>query len=336
MSVELPRGQRRFYDRELAGAYRTTCDGAFVDCNEAMARILGFGSRDELLAEPQHLRFDGRAASLDRLRASGLVAGEEACLRRRDGRSALVVYSEQLRREPDGRELIEGTLIDVTDRRGRMPGDRLLSALAGGVAHQVTEPLASVVANLGYAIETLSAMGPRGGLRDGAVALEIDRALRDAKRGTDAIRHVLRDLAIFAMPPGATSGTTDLGRVLRSALAVLATELHGRARLETCFEEGVAVAGSEPLLGRCVLQALLDALEAMDDGGKGHLLRVSTRSEPERAVVEIEDSGTRHPPPDRGLGLLGCHAVVAAMRGTLTVTPGGSGGQRLVIDLPRA
>src|SRR5437763_15500138 len=40
---------RVLFERNLAGVYRTTIDGRILDCNEAMARILGFSSREELM-----------------------------------------------------------------------------------------------------------------------------------------------------------------------------------------------------------------------------------------------------------------------------------------------
>ena len=329
-------GQRRFHDRELAGVYRATLDGVILDCNEALARILGHASREELLRHGEALRFDGRAAALTRLRREGAVAGEEGCLHRTDGRQALVVYSERLGLDPDGREVVEGTVIDVTARRGA-PAERLLTALAGGVAHRVTEPLSSVVANLGYAIETLSAAGPRGGLRDGETTLELDRALRDAKRGADAIRGVLRDLAVFARPAGAADGTADLHRALTSALSVVAAEGRGRARVVADLGESLVVRGSEPVLGRCLLQILLDALEAMAVGGHDHVLRVTARRAGAWAEVEVSDTGLRGDTgADHGPGLLGIGVVVSALRGRLAVEATPSGGRLVRVELPVA
>ena len=40
---------RLLFERNLAGVYRTTLAGRILECNEAMARIFGYGSRDELL-----------------------------------------------------------------------------------------------------------------------------------------------------------------------------------------------------------------------------------------------------------------------------------------------
>jgi PAS domain S-box-containing protein len=331
---QLPRGQRRFYDRELAGVYRTTVDGSFVDCNEAMARILGYGSRDELLAEQApHLPFDDRGTSLEALRLTGTVAGEEGWLRRRDGRPVAVVYSEQLRTGPDGAELVEGTLIDVTRRRGQGAHDRVLAGLACGVAHRVTEPLSSLVANLGFALETLGAVGRGGGAHDGELALELDRALRDAKSGADALRGVVRDLAVFAQSRSGADEAGDLSRLVESALAVAAAELGGRARVETSLLHDLSVKGADAPLGRCLLQLLLEASDAMTDGARDHLLRVATWREGPLAVLEVEDTrqGAHR---DAGFGLLQTHLLVASMGGRLVLTAGERRCRLARIELP--
>jgi hypothetical protein len=336
MDAELPsRDPRGLALPDLAGVYRTTLDGVFVDCNDAMARILGFQTREDLLAASEPLRFDGRHASLAHLRQSGTVTGQEAYLHRRGAHPARVVYSERLVTDAGGRELVEGTLIDVTGRPSAT-GDRLLSTLAGGVAHGVSEPLATVAANLGFAIETLAALGPRGGLGEHEMAHELDRALQDARRGADAIRQVLRGLVVFARPPGAGGGSADLRKILESTLSVVAAELKGRARLEVDIGETPPVAGGEPLLGRCLLQILLEAIDAMGDGRPGHRLRVSARREERLAIVEIEDSGHRPPDGDHGVGLLGAQVVVAALHGSLAIWPGSAGGRLVRLELPIA
>jgi NO-binding membrane sensor protein with MHYT domain len=43
---------RALFDRSLAGVFRTTASGTLVDCNDAFARLLGFESREALLAHP--------------------------------------------------------------------------------------------------------------------------------------------------------------------------------------------------------------------------------------------------------------------------------------------
>src|SRR5436305_10259701 len=42
---------RLLFERNVAGVYRTTIDGRILECNAAMAGILGFSSREELMEQ---------------------------------------------------------------------------------------------------------------------------------------------------------------------------------------------------------------------------------------------------------------------------------------------
>lgn len=112
---------RSLFERNLAGVYRTTVDGNVLDCNEAFARILGYESREEVLAlSAGDLYFDAedRRSWIFHLRAAGSVVNQEQRLRRRDGAPVWVLENENLiASETGGPDLIEGTLIDITERK---------------------------------------------------------------------------------------------------------------------------------------------------------------------------------------------------------------------------
>ena len=48
--TELHELYRRFFESSVMGFYRTTLDGQVLDCNPAFGRIMGYASREELLA----------------------------------------------------------------------------------------------------------------------------------------------------------------------------------------------------------------------------------------------------------------------------------------------
>ena len=112
---------RHHFERSLAGVYRTTRAGRIIDGNASLARMLGFSSREE--ARGHNLRDfyadpAARDAFLGRLAESGAQASAEVCLRRRDGAAVWVLESASRIEEGTPPEVvIEGTLIDVTDRR---------------------------------------------------------------------------------------------------------------------------------------------------------------------------------------------------------------------------
>lgn len=112
---------RNLFMRNLAGVYRTTVEGDVIECNDALARMLGYDSPDEILLRPVLENYphpEERAVFLDKLRANGRVEAHETHLLRKDGTPVWVLESAHLthtNEHPDG--VIEGTMIDITDRR---------------------------------------------------------------------------------------------------------------------------------------------------------------------------------------------------------------------------
>jgi len=109
------RRHRLLFERNLAGVYRNTVDGRMLECNDAFASILGYGSREELLDVPAHELYftaEERARFLEAVREQGSIRGMEVCLRRGDGTAVWVLESVHL-----SGDVLEGTVIDITDRK---------------------------------------------------------------------------------------------------------------------------------------------------------------------------------------------------------------------------
>ena len=109
---------RLLFERNLAGVYRTTIDGRILDCNEAMARILGYSSREELMEQSARDLYQDPSHRDDYiaiLRRDRMMTSNEISLRRKDGRFCWLIESVHLL-EGDP-EILEGTVIDITDRK---------------------------------------------------------------------------------------------------------------------------------------------------------------------------------------------------------------------------
>ena len=103
------------------GAYFSTPEGRLLDANPALVSILGYATKEELLAvDPGKLNVDpaeppvlGRAAD-DR----GGVRAREITLRKKDGTPAVFLESSRAVWDAAGKLIrYQGTLIDVTERR---------------------------------------------------------------------------------------------------------------------------------------------------------------------------------------------------------------------------
>jgi diguanylate cyclase (GGDEF)-like protein/PAS domain S-box-containing protein len=107
---------RLLFERNLAGVYRNTVDGRILDCNDALARIFGYDSREELMQHQAPALYADpadRDAFIRRLREQRNLHAEEISLRRKDGTMVHVIESVHMLDD----EVFEGTVIDISDRK---------------------------------------------------------------------------------------------------------------------------------------------------------------------------------------------------------------------------
>ena len=151
---------RALFERSQAGVYRRTLDGTFLDCNDACARILGFPSRDVLLANPTYdpyLSPEDRATFLRVLTEQGSVSGVEARLKRPDGTHSWVLISASVINDRTvAQPIIEGTLVDITDRKliedalhhakdAAEAGSRAKSEFLANMSHEIRTPMNGII-----------------------------------------------------------------------------------------------------------------------------------------------------------------------------------------------
>ena len=110
------------YHENLAGIVQSTVDGRILDCNDAILKMLGFGTREELFAlrSPQ-IYYDpaDRDRMLRLLAASGQLNKHEVCFRRSDGARCWALLNVRMLDAPRGQVggSIVATVIDITDRK---------------------------------------------------------------------------------------------------------------------------------------------------------------------------------------------------------------------------
>jgi diguanylate cyclase (GGDEF)-like protein/PAS domain S-box-containing protein len=110
---------RLLFERSLAGATELPLGGRIMDCNDAFCRIVGYPSREELLAHPAGDIYSGakdRVRVTDRLQSENRLTNFEHCLRRKDGSVVWVlVNATLLAREDRIGPVIEGTMADISE-----------------------------------------------------------------------------------------------------------------------------------------------------------------------------------------------------------------------------
>jgi len=112
---------RKLFEANLAGVYVTKPDGTILDFNNAMMRMLGYDSREEVF---QHRSVDFfadpefRKELIYLLRRDGIVPAREAALLRKDGSILYALgHAVLLVNEQTGEPYIQGVAIDITERK---------------------------------------------------------------------------------------------------------------------------------------------------------------------------------------------------------------------------
>jgi len=188
-------------------------------------------------------------------------------------------------------------LRDVTRERSLqqqlLVSDRMASMgmLAAGVAHEINNPLSSLVVNLKLAIdlaESVSSQFP--GSQDIG---EIQDVLRDAHEASERMFAIVRDIKVFCHSGGDETKPTELQPVLESAIRMAWGEIRHRAELVREYAPMPLVRASESRLCQVFLNLLVNAAQAIPEGCKAtNQIHVRTRVAPDgRAVIEFRDSG---------------------------------------------
>jgi signal transduction histidine kinase len=217
--------------------------------------------------------------------------------------------------------------------------DRMVSVgtLAAGVAHEINNPLAALMANVEFAIQELQrvvATAPPE-LRDGFT--EVQEALHDAHESADRVRLIVRDVKVFSRPDEERRGPVHVHRVLESTSRMCWNEIRHRARLVKDFAPVGHVMGNEARLGQVFLNLMVNAAQAIPEGAAdSNEIRVATWTANGSVIIEVRDTGSGISPDlvgrifdpffttkpigtGTGLGLAICQRIIASMGGSIVV-----------------
>ena len=111
--IESEKRFRTLFERNLAGAFVSTAEGEILESNDAAAEILGFESREELMAQESWGLYPerrDREKYLETLREQGSVTKHQMTMRRKDGSFLDAIFNVDFIKD-DGTQLLLGTFV---------------------------------------------------------------------------------------------------------------------------------------------------------------------------------------------------------------------------------
>jgi PAS domain S-box-containing protein len=255
-----------------------------------------------------------------------------------------------------GTRLPFGIVFDITDKKHaqdaleetraelvRVARLNQMGAMTGSIAHEISQPLSSMVTTAHAALRWLSRPNPD--LEQTKTLLQ--SIVRYGDRATEVIKGIR---AMFKADPQ-TRSLVDLNGIIREVLELTRNELRNSSiEVRSELDENLpALTADRVQLQQVMFNLITNAIDAMGSvTGRDRILRIKSEHR-EGVVVAIEDSGTGIAPDhiDRmfksffttkangmGMGLAICQSIVESHGGRLTASQAHPHGAVLRIVLP--
>lgn len=240
-------------------------------------------------------------------------------------------------------ELLAGDLAVTVDNanlhRQLVRSEKLaaIGQLVAGVAHELNNPLASIV---GYS-ELMT-----DEIKEGPARQKLDKMIREAQR----MRRIIENLLRFARQNSLEKKSTNLETLLQDVLALRDYHIRNHeVELKVQVESGLPlVAVDEDQFKQILLNLLNNSIDALE-GQLEKKIQIRALRRGDRVVVHFDDNGPGFRDPNRvfdpfyttkpvgkgtGLGLSICYGIVKEHGGEIQAANLEPGGARVILELP--
>lgn len=211
-----------------------------------------------------------------------------------------------------------------------------LGMMASVVAHEINNPLQLLMSNLEMTLEDLESSRP------------VDKELvEQAKNEVERIKQIIRQLLDFARPARSELAPVNINEVTQDVLSLAGRKLsHSRIMVEEVLEARSLVHGNADQIKQVLLNLLLNAVDAMPEGGT---IRLATQDIPPEVQIIVWDTGNGIKPEQitqvfepfhttktkgTGLGLAISQKIIESHGGKISVESKPGSGARFIIGLP--
>jgi PAS domain S-box-containing protein len=363
-AVSAERKYYHLFERIPSGMIVTTVEGRIIDANPAMARMLGFETAEQLMADVPDIGSlyvdpDERLRFVDAMGERGSVTDYEVRFQRSDGNIIILAIHGRLVTDEHGDPAgLEGTAVDVTTRhqaqeemrRARAEADRAnqaKSTFLSRMSHELRTPLNSII---GFA-QLLDLSEPP---LDARSQESVSHILKGGRHLLGLIDEVLDIAQVEAGRLNMSLEPVDVGETLAESIDLIRPLAAARRITVSVEDDGCNqhVLADQQRLKQIFLNLLSNAVKYNQTGGS---VAVSCDLSNGEVAIAITDTGPGitadqlerlFTPFDRlgaertgqqgsGLGLVLSRHLVEAMAGRLSVESMPGTGTTFTVTLPR-
>ncbi len=332
------------------GVIATTPAGRIETWNEAMEALTGYPAKKALgqrppdilpailvrfFDEPEPGNESSPAPEPPAQRLTLVLGGERRVLLCQPLKITDAVQSYR------GRVLLLSDITELTELEQSMRENERLAAIgrmAGGVAHEVRNPLSSIK-GLAFLLKNKF---PAGSREEQSADLLVQE--------TERLNRTITEMLDLTRPSHLQFEPVDMAELLRQSVTLMQAELkeHGITVQMHCADALPAVRGDSDRLRQVVMNVLLNAQQAMDKGGV-LTVTANTSSDQRWLDIEVADNGRGIPPEllsqvfypyfttresGTGIGLAISQKIIMEHKGSIEIESEEGQGTRIRIRLP--
>ena len=313
--------------------YRIDSNGKILDCNQTVLTTLKY-SKEELIGNSVFALYSDDSKEdakkyFKEFLPKGKLQNKELKLVAKDGSLIDVELSANALYDSSGN--IEGSISvhhNITERkqmenlqRGLIHADRIMviGQLAAGIAHEINNPAAFVMANISSMQKNLSELknllktlylfyDPNSPEKFLEALKEVERlnaienfqkitnefedVLKESQEGMERIRSIVRDLRVFSRIEQDELESVEINDIVNTAINMTFSEIRHKAKLEKDLAEIPSIVADRAKIAQVVVNMLLNAAQAIPKGKVAqNKIKIITRKDDKDITIEIIDTG---------------------------------------------